>query len=93
MRGPARVEESQLPELLPWVRQERNTHCEYALELAAAARRNHFHLYRAECAIALCVSRIYASVYWFRISCATCSQMLRNLYIFRKVRETAGGFW
>src|SRR5882762_3975684 len=63
------------------------------LELAAAARRNHFHLHRAERAIALCVSRIISQ----RV---LISDIVRHLlanaahifHIFWKVRETARGF-
>src|SRR5712671_873524 len=58
------------------------------LELAAAARRNHFHLHRTERPIALCVSRIISQ----RV---LVSDVMRHLlanaahifYIFRKVRQ------
>src|SRR5258707_112708 len=63
------------------------------LELASAARRNHFHLHRAERAIALCVSRIISQ----RV---LISDIVRHLlanaetvfHIFRKVRDTTRGF-
>src|SRR5712671_3576187 len=63
------------------------------LELAAAARRNHFHLHGSERAIALCVSRIISQrVLISDIVRHLLANAAHILYIFRKVRETARGF-
>src|SRR6266403_5886707 len=63
------------------------------LELPAPARRNHFHLHRAECAIALCVSRIISQrVLVTDIVRHLLANAAHIFYIFRKIRETARGF-
>jgi len=57
-----------------------------AWSLPRATRRNHFQ-WTAGRPIALCVSRIISQRYWFRMSCATCSQSCANLPHFRNVRR------
>src|SRR6267154_3335422 len=63
------------------------------LELAAASGWNHFHLHRAERAIALGVSRIISQrVLVSDIVSHLLADAAHVFHIFRKVRETARGF-